>query len=482
MALLDVDASLTSGTRLWVAVQEVGIVFGKSRVLDSTICLTSHLGSNPKKRVNIRTNVPIVTATTNGAVTKNPDNSQKFKTVFNYLEKCQNSLTNVPLKTFCKDLSFSENKFNFKEWELLISDCPDKINVQKTLHGMVYGESVGYEGIRKRLICKNSPFSHEQKNIFLQDIKTRLNIKNDILGPFDSPPSPNFVCSRMHIVPKSNGKWRLVHDLSYPPRRSINDGIDKNKFPCKLSNVDTAISLIQKYLPGECVMMKFDFSGAYKQTNVCLRDLELGGFMFDNKFYIDSRLTFGAVSSASIFCRYSDLFKWILEHHYGFKGKIVSYMDDFCVICGKNEATELKLIFKKIAENLGILLETKKEEGPDFKVTFLGILLDSEKMQASIPPEKLQEILLFVQNFRQSKQKTIRELQKCIGKLQFVCKVVRAGRTFIGRLLEPLRGRRRFPSEKIILNDNQIKDLDWWIQFLPVYNGVSFFIEKKMRH
>ena len=155
-------------------------------------------------------------------------------------------------------------------------------------------------------------------------------------------------------------------------------------------------------------------------------------------------------------------------------------MDDFCIICDPCEAFKLKRIFKKSAKNLGILLESKKEVGPDFEVTFLGILLDTIKMQARIPPEKLSEILDFVKNFRKSNCTTIRELQKCIGKLQFVCKVVRAGRTFIGRLLEPLRGRRRFPSEKISLNVNQVRDLDWWITFLPDYNGVSFFIDKNI--
>ena len=448
----------------------------KNRVSASTRCSENLNVLKVRKSVVSPINAPTAESSTKNVAASGEIDTNEFTKLYQYFLKNKN----VPINVISNVLKFSQNKFNFKEWKALLSDCPYKLKVNQTLHGILYGESIGFKGERKLLISKNAKFSDEQKEIFKKDVQTRLDIKRDIIGPFSTPPTPTYVCSRMHIVPKSSGKWRLVHDLSYPPRKSVNDGIDKNDFPCKLLCVDDAIKIIQNFKPGTCVLMKFDFSGAYKQVNVCLKDLDLGGFQFENKFYIDTRLTFGAVSSASIFCRYSDLFKWILEYHYGFKNKIINYMDDFCVICDPSEALELKMVFKRIAKNLGILLEDKKEVGPDFEVVFLGILLDSQKMQARIPPEKLIEILNFVEKFRKSNCTTIRELQKCIGKLQFVCKVVRAGRTFIGRLLEPLRGRRRFPSEKISLSVNQMRDLDWWIKFLPDYNGVSFFIDKNI--
>ena len=48
-------------------------------------------------------------------------------------------------------------------------------------------------------------------------------LKSRIAGPFKKNPLKNFVCSPLGLVPKAvNGKFRLIHDLSYPKGNSIN--------------------------------------------------------------------------------------------------------------------------------------------------------------------------------------------------------------------------------------------------------------------
>ena len=48
-----------------------------------------------------------------------------------------------------------------------------------------------------------------------------------ILGPFETPPLENLKCSGVGVVPRKNGKWRMIHHLSAPAGRSINNGIAK---------------------------------------------------------------------------------------------------------------------------------------------------------------------------------------------------------------------------------------------------------------
>ena len=50
---------------------------------------------------------------------------------------------------------------------------------------------------------------------------------NRIAGPFPSPPFHPLVLSPLGVVPKKeSGKFRVIHNLSYPPNQSVNSSID----------------------------------------------------------------------------------------------------------------------------------------------------------------------------------------------------------------------------------------------------------------
>ena len=60
-----------------------------------------------------------------------------------------------------------------------------------------------------------------------------------------------------------------------------------------------------------------------------------------------------------------------------------------------------------------------------------------------------------------------------LGKLSFVTVRVKSGRIFMSRLLNNLRA---FPSSRwtaVVSHDMKL-DIDWWLTFLPLFNGVSF--------
>jgi hypothetical protein len=413
-----------------------------------------------------------VGAHTHSATVK-PAPKHQFTEVHTSLSDMLQSRRLVPLNLLTSQLTYKSHSFNVSEWNFLLQDCPDRENVEKTIHGLIYGENLGFKGPQNLSVSPNSNLDDEQQLALREDLKIRIEA-GQILGPFPTPPSRFFRSSRIHMVPKSRGRWRTVHDLSHPRGNSVNDGIDISEFDCKLCNLDTAIDLIIRNQRG-CSLLKFDLRAAYHQICLDLSSLELCGFFFDENFFVETRLPFGARSSCSIFCRYADQFEWILRHHYGFDGHICHYADDFLVVCPPSSAEKFKRIFKCVAVNLGIDLEVKKEEGPSASLGFLGILLDTEKMEARIPPDKLLDILDCVKSLRSNQVVTVRALQITLGKINFVSRVVKGSRTFIGRLLEPLRRRKLSPSTKITLKDDQLLDLDWWIYFLPVYNGVSVF-------
>ena len=47
-----------------------------------------------------------------------------------------------------------------------------------------------------------------------------------IAGPFPLLPIPNLVISPLGLIPKAeHGKFRIIHDLSFPKGNSVNFGI-----------------------------------------------------------------------------------------------------------------------------------------------------------------------------------------------------------------------------------------------------------------
>ncbi|XP_057296127.1 uncharacterized protein LOC130625062 [Hydractinia symbiolongicarpus] len=70
------------------------------------------------------------------------------------------------------------------------------------------------------------------------------------------------------------------------------------------------------------------------------------------------------------------------------------------------------------------------------------------------------------------KKCTKRELLSLIGSLSFACKVVKCGRMFLRRLID-LSTTVRSLHHHISLTTESRKDIQWWCEFLPTWNGIA---------
>ena len=104
----------------------------------------------------------------------------------------------------------------------------------------------------------------------------------------------------------------------------------------------------------------------------------------------------------------------------------------------------------------------------------MGIILDSVRMEARLPQDKLIRINQVLNSFKNRWSARLVELQSLIGTLQFACKVVVPGRTFLQRAINLTRG---VPSRfhHIRLNKEFFKDLAMWKFFSPNGMGAPFF-------
>ena len=128
-----------------------------------------------------------------------------------------------------------------------------------------------------------------------------------------------------------------------------------------------------------------------------------------------------------------------------------------------------------LCDNINAPVKTSKIEGPSSQLTFLGIVIDTDNMTARISPECKEDLLLSIQFPRKNKC-TKHQLLSLVGKLSLACKVVPAGRIFLHRPIDLSCTVSHMQHHPRLCTDAYL-DLDWWLAFLPTWNGTSGILE-----
>ena len=99
-------------------------------------------------------------------------------------------------------------------------------------------------------------------------------------------------------------------------------------------------------------------------------------------------------------------------------------------------------------------------------------------MLALLPTDKLDRARTLLQSWRKRSSCQLKELQSLIGILQFACRVIAPGRTFLRCLIALTCGIKQ-PYHFVRLNAGFYKDLSMWELFLTNWNGISLFLESE---
>ena len=184
--------------------------------------------------------------------------------------------------------------------------------------------------------------------------------------------------------------------------------------------------------------------------------------------YIDASLPMG-LRSASLCCqRASNAINHICRKN-GIS--VVNYLDDFGGAETWSKAQQAYEGLASILKNSGLTEAMDKACKPSCVMTFLGIQLNTLDLSLTISQDRLDEILSILQKWQCKHTASKHELQELLGKLHFVSRCVRPGRLLVSRLLNFLR---QMPDQrKVDIPAEAIQDIKWWIQYMPLYNGVS---------
>lgn len=282
-------------------------------------------------------------------------------------------------------------------------------------------------------------------------------------------------------IGKYSGKPRLIVDLSSPHEnivhQSVNDMIDKDSCSLSYVRIDDAIQIIQN-LGRYTTMCKTDISDAFKLMPVLPSQWHMFCIKWRTNYYFYTKLAFGCRSSPRIFDNLSQAVCWIAKNIFGIEF-ILHLLDDFITFehphkCGQRNMDLLYYIF----DTLKIPMAKHKTSGPDTVIEYLGIILDSNLMEARLPNDKLIRISTFLKEFLIKKSCTKREVLQLLGHLNFASRVVIPGRTFVSHLILVSTTVKAL-HHYIKLTCECREDIRMWLFFLSNWNGVSMFYNKE---
>ena len=195
------------------------------------------------------------------------------------------------------------------------------------------------------------------------------------------------------------------------------------------------------------------------------------------QYYFDTVLPFGCRSSPKLFNYFADALQYIMKENGA--STCEHYLDDYITVgkpdsdeCAKNLQTMLDT-----CEKTGFNVNCEKVTHPATVIEYLGIIIDSEKMELRISEQRLTDVYNELCTWKGLRTCNKRKLLSLIGKLQFLASVVRPGRTFVRRMID-ISKKVKFLHYKIKLNSEFQKDVDWWIRYMRSWNGVSLFYEE----
>ena len=362
-----------------------------------------------------------------------------------------------------------------KLFSLLNESDYDRGLTQVICDGFSKGFRIPFQGhLTDRPEPINHPSISENLSVAEEMIHKELSLGR-VAGPFSAPPFHNLVVSPLGLIPKKEpGQFRVIHDLSFPKGNSVNFGIPKEFCSVSYEDYDYLMSLVTSVGQG-CFIAKADIESAFRIIPVHPDDYHLLGFKFGGQYYYDKCLPMGCSISCKIFEQFSCALQWILQHTYHV-ATMSHILDDYIFLSKSQSVCQVYLQhFLSVAELLSIPVKHSKTVLPSTCVVVHGIEVDTLVMQARLPQDKLDAAITLVKSFKRRKKVTLRELQSCIGTLQFAAKVVVGGRPFLRRLYDLIKGIVK-PHFHIRLGKEARLDLSAWAMFLENYNGVSLII------
>ena len=338
--------------------------------------------------------------------------------------------------------------------------------------GLVNGFDIVDEGCPSAYFCENYDSILNEK--FYPEMSALLAEEIDQHKVSKVSHTPRCVHS-LGAVLKANGKLRPITDCSRLDGLSINNFMTSTFNTFSYKSVEDAVDIL---CPND-FMAVVDISAAYRSVAINPDHTEFQGLTWDfgdgPELLIDRRLCFGLRCAPNIFDSLSSLI--VKMAHARGASRVINYLDDFLIIANSADQCLLERdIVIDCIRFLGFEVSWKKVTAPSPVTTFLGITIDSIKMELSLPLAKVEKLKSLASSILSSGTASKKDLE-CLGGLMSHCSyVVKGGRTFSRRVFDLAASYTRH-SRRIPLSSAIRADLEWWLAFCHVFNGRACIIK-----
>ena len=138
------------------------------------------------------------------------------------------------------------------------------------MDGLSYGFRIGYN--------RHTPLSSAASNMHSANLHPEVitgYLQKEVslqrmLSPFPiSFTAPELHLNRFGVIPKGHntGKWRVITDLSFPPGRSVNDGVAPELCSLTYTTVDHVAEIVAS-LGRAALLAKIDIESAFRLVPV----------------------------------------------------------------------------------------------------------------------------------------------------------------------------------------------------------------------
>lgn len=298
---------------------------------------------------------------------------------------------------------------------------------------------------------------------------------NATIGPFIGIPFRNRIgISPITSRPKRSNTQtrRVILDLSLPLKASVNDYIPKDHYlnqPFKLRypTIDTLAKRVFD-IGTQALIYRVDEERSFRQNPLDPIDYGMIGMFWKGFYFFDVNSPQG-LRTGVLFCqRFTNSIRYIMNQMDFF---LLNYLDDLHGCEHKSKIWQSFETLLRVLRDIRRDVAHDKTTKPTSQIEVLGIWFDVIQQIIAVAPDRVHEIMHILDKWRFKSHATKKDMQKLIGKLQFIAKCVRPGRVFIARML---RWMHKMSDHEYRRIDNQTRaDIKWWYYMIPRHSSVS---------
>jgi hypothetical protein len=352
-------------------------------------------------------------------------------------------------------------------WE---EELKDDIDRHYLLNGITEGFRISDVDVKD---VKNvEQDNHSSTNKYRDQVESEL-LDQLKVGNYVITNTKPVIVSPLAAIMKDSGEVRLIHDASVPAGQALND------YSLNLSVKYQTLSEACQLASPDSYLCKVDLKAAYRSVPISPCDYQLTGikwkFSGENhmSYMYDTRLLFGSNKGPGIFHRLTQSVRRMMKRK-GFPNLVV-YLDDFVYVDESFErCMEAQQVLLSLLIKLGFRISWQKVVSPTVCLEFLGIGINTVDCTLLLSTEKLRKLHNKLVTFQCKKRASKRQLKSLAGSLNWACQAINGGRFFLRRILDTIN-KLKLLSHKCKLSSDFQKDVQWWVQYLEVFNGVIYY-------